>query len=74
MQLVSSRIVHFIDSESLEPGRARESLFRDNRTFVLYLSDSDYSSTSEERLISLGLREALIWLNEDYSDQGSFWN
>lgn len=74
MQLVSSRIVHFIDSESLEPDRARESLFRDNRTFVLYLSDSDYSSASEARLISLGLREALIWLNEDYSDQGSFWN
>jgi len=73
VQLVSSRIVHFIDSESLEPGQAREILFRDNSGFVLYLSDSDYSSASEERLISLELREALIWLNEGYSDQGSFW-
>jgi hypothetical protein len=73
MQLVSSRIVHFIDSESLEAGQAREILFRDNNGFVLYLSDSDYSSAAEERLISLELREALIWLNEGYSDQGSFW-
>jgi hypothetical protein len=74
MQLVSSRIVQLIDSESLEPGQAREILFRDSSGFVLYLSDSDYSSASEERLISLELREALIWLNEGCSDQGSFWN
>lgn len=73
MQLVSSRIVRFIDSVSLKAGSGREVLFRNSSGFILYLSDDDYSSAPEERLISLELREALIWLNEDYSDQGSFW-
>jgi hypothetical protein len=73
MQLVSSRIVRFIDSVSLEAGSAREVLFRNSSGFILYLSDNDYSSSPQERLISLELREALVWLNEDYSDQGSFW-
>ena len=72
LQLVSSRIVRFIDSLSLEAGTAREILFRNGSGFILYLSDDDYSPAPEERLISLELREALIWLNED-SDQGSFW-
>ena len=72
MQLVSSRIVRFIDSQSLEAGGAREVLFRNGSDFILYLSDDDYSSAPEERLISLELREALIWLNEG-SDHGSFW-
>lgn len=73
MQLVSSRIVRFIDSVSLEAGSAREALFRNSSGFILYLSNGDYSSAPEERLISLELREVLIWLNEGYSDQGSFW-
>ena len=72
MQLISSRIVRFIDSQSLEPGSAREVLFRNSSGFILYLSDDDCSSTSEERLISLELREALIWLNEG-SDHGFIW-
>ncbi len=33
MQLVSSRIVRFIDSQSLEPGSAREVLFRNSSGF-----------------------------------------
>ncbi|XIA64714.1 hypothetical protein ACFIOY_39015 [Bradyrhizobium sp. TZ2] len=74
MQLVSSRIVCFIDSQSLEAGEAREILFRDENSFILYLSDGKCSPASDERLISLGLREALIWLNEDCSDPGSFWS
>jgi hypothetical protein len=73
MQLVSSRIVRFIDSVSLEAGSVREALFRNSSGFILYLSDDDYSSAPEERPISLELREALIWLNEGYSDQRSFW-
>ena len=73
MQLVSSRIVHFIDSQSLEAGSAREVLFRNSSGFILHLSDDDDFSVPEERVISLELREALIWLNEGYSDQGSFW-
>ena len=68
MQLVSSRIVRFIDGDSLEAGTAHEILFRDSSGFILYLSDEDCSPDSKERIIPLELREALIWLN-----QGSFW-
>jgi hypothetical protein len=74
MQLISSRIVPFIDTQSLESGQAREVLFRDRRGFVLYLSDGDPSRDAEERVIALELREALIWLNEASHDQGAFWS
>jgi hypothetical protein len=73
LQLVSSRIVPFIHSGSLEASNAREVLFRSGSGFILYLSYDDCSKAPEERLISLNLREALIWLNEGYPDQGSFW-
>jgi hypothetical protein len=73
MQLVSSRMISFIDSQSLAPRRAREALFRtDGDRFVLYLSDG-MSSIAEERVIFLDLREALIWLNEPSEQHGSFW-
>ena len=72
MQLVSSRIVRSIDSQSTEAGSGREALFRNSSGFILYLAANDYSSAPEERLISLELREALIWLNEG-PDHGSFW-
>jgi len=71
MQLIFSRSVPFIDTQSLE---AREVLFRDDNSFVLYLTGGAPSSTAEERVISLGLREALIWLNETAQDCGSFWD
>jgi hypothetical protein len=74
MELVSSRTVPFIDSQSLAPGRAREALFRaDDDRFVLYLADDTSSSDGKERIIFLGLREALIWLNEPPEQSGSFW-
>jgi hypothetical protein len=74
MQLISSRAVPFIDSESLAPGLAREALFRtDGDRFVLYLADGESSSAGEERVVFLELREALIWLNEPCEQRGSFW-
>jgi hypothetical protein len=74
MQLISSRAVPFIDSESLAPGLAREALFRaGGDRFVLYLADGKSSSAGEERLVFLELREALIWLNEPCEQRGSFW-
>jgi hypothetical protein len=74
MQMISSRIVPFIDSQSLTLGNAREALFRDESGgFLLYLCDGEFSRAAEERLISLGVREALIWLNGPPQDQGSFW-
>jgi hypothetical protein len=74
MKLVSSRTIPFIDSRSLAPGQAREVLFRANGDrFVLYLADGNSSSAGDERVIFLGLREALIWLNEPPEQSGSFW-
>lgn len=74
MQLIFSRIIPFIDAQSLSVSHAREALLRDNRKgFVLYLSSGEPSSATEERVLFLEPREALIWLNEPLENQGSFW-
>jgi hypothetical protein len=74
MQLISSRTIPFLDSQSLAPVQAREALFRTSGDrFVLYLADGGPSSATEERVIFLDLREALIWLNEPPEQCGSFW-
>ena len=74
MQLISTRTIPFLDSHSLIACQAQEALFRiDESNFILYLADGGPSSTTEERVIYLGLREALIWLNENPQDHGSFW-
>ena len=75
MQMISSRIIPFIDVQSLAPGKVREALFRDeNVGFILYLWDDAQSSNMEERIIRLEPREALIWLNETAEDGGTFWS
>ena len=62
MQMIFSRKIPFLDDQTLAPGEAREALFRDERCgFILYLSDD--LAPSEERIIHLDAREALIWLN-----------
>ena len=74
MQMISSRSVDLLDAQSLAPDQAQEALFRvgDGR-FLLYLRDGEHASRTEERVIFLNLREALIWLNEPAQEQGSFW-
>jgi hypothetical protein len=75
MQLISSRIIPFIDTNSLLAGRAREALFRNNDgRFILYFTDASQPSPREERIVFLELREALIWLNEPDPEQGAFWS
>jgi hypothetical protein len=37
------------------------------------LSDGAPQSSRQERLIQLSLRQALLWLNEDQNEAGSFW-
>jgi hypothetical protein len=75
MQMIYSRIIPFLDVQSLTPGQAREILFRDvDNSFILYLSDDAAISNAQERIIRLEVREALIWLNEAPQDEGSFWN
>jgi hypothetical protein len=73
LQLISSRTIPFLDSQSLAPGQAREALFRTGGRFVLYLADGGPSLAGEERVILLDLREALVWLNERSEQLGSFW-
>jgi hypothetical protein len=75
MQMIFSRIIPFLDVQSLAPSQAREILFRDvDNSFILYLSDDTATSNAQERIIRLEMREALIWLNEAPQDEGSFWN
>ena len=72
MQMICSRIIRFLDAESLVPGQAREALFRDDDNgLILYLSGGT-PSTTEERVVRLEMREALIWLNEMPEDGESF--
>jgi len=74
VQLISSRTVPFIDTQSLSECHAREALLHDNRKgFILYLSSGAPPSVTEERVLFLGPREALIWLNEPAEERGSFW-
>lgn len=74
MQLISSRTIPSIDTQSLSESHAREALLHDNRKgFILYLSSGGPSSLTEERVLFLEPREALIWLNEPVEERGSFW-
>jgi hypothetical protein len=72
MHLIGSRIIAFLDSQSLAPRQATEALFRAEKGFVLYLSDG--APQSKEKVLFLETREALLWLNEDKDDLGSFWH
>jgi hypothetical protein len=73
MQLISSRTIASLDAHSLAPTEAKEALFRIDDGFLLYLSDGTTADGREERVVKLGLREALVWLNEEPQDAGSFW-
>ena len=73
MQMICLRNVDCLDTDSLAPYQAQEALFRDPHGFLLYLSKASSIGSKEERIVRLGTREAMIWLNEDALDQGSFW-
>jgi hypothetical protein len=73
MQLIASRMYPFIDSESLEEHKARDSLFRTNAgAFVLHLSSS-HGPNVGDRLVWLSCRAALIWINNSPEDFGAEW-
>jgi hypothetical protein len=74
MQLISSRTIPFLDSQSLAPRQAKEALFRSPNGFVLYLSDGAPQPRLKEKVIHLDTREALLWLGEDPDEPGSFWH
>jgi hypothetical protein len=52
--------------------RKRSSLSPTGRRLHLYLSDSDQIPSAEERIVRLDARSALLWVNEQPENQGSF--
>jgi hypothetical protein len=73
LRLICTRRVPCLDSDSLKRRQAKEALFRDGNRYVLYLTDGAPHPSCKERVISLTLREALLWLNESQNEAGSFW-
>ena len=74
MQLMVSRSYPAIDAETLTEYSAREALFRcDDGSFLLYMN-SERQRASEERILKLDCREALIWLNATTEAVGSYWH
>jgi hypothetical protein len=73
MELLFRRSIPALDIESLEYREAKEALFRNGNRFILYLSDGAPPPLCKERLISLSSRQALLWLNENQVEAGSFW-
>jgi hypothetical protein len=73
LQIVCSRTIPSIDEVSLALSVAKEALFRDDHGFILYLTKDVSIAPGDERILRLEAREALIWLNEESEDQGSFW-
>lgn len=73
IQMICLRNIPFIDADTLDVGGAREALFRERHGFLLYLSKDALSASREDRILRVGAREALLWLNEAKQDEGSFW-
>jgi hypothetical protein len=73
LQMICLRSIPAIDAASLAPFEAKEALFRDEQGFLLYLNKLSPSEPTEERIVRLGAREALLWLNEPPDNRGSFW-
>jgi hypothetical protein len=73
MDLLASRIYPFIDSRSLVEYQAHDTLFRmPDGAFLLHLSSSDRPA-DDDRLIWIGCRAALIWINADPEELGLEW-
>jgi hypothetical protein len=73
MQLLCTRTIPALHIDSLEILDAKEVLFRHGDCYFLYMSDGAPVACLRERLIKLSSRQALIWLNEDQAEAGSFW-
>jgi hypothetical protein len=63
MKLVLSRCHPIADAQTPTGYFAREALFRtDDGSFLLYIASEDKTGR-EERILFLGCRDALVWLN-----------
>ena len=74
MQLVASRRYPAIDAQTLTEYFACDTLFRiADGSYCLYMESKDQAE-SKERILLLGCRDALLWLNETVDAVGSHWH
>ena len=74
MQLMVSLSYSVIDMQTLAEYVARDALFRTvDGSYLLYMA-SGRQVGSEERILFLNCRDALIWLNEPDDARGSYWH
>ena len=74
MQLMVSRSYPVIDAQTLAEYVARDALFRTaDGSYLLYMA-SGRQVESEERILFLDCRDALLWLNETPDARGSYWH
>jgi len=69
LHLLASRSYPFLDSNSLEPCEARDTLFRFGDAFLLHMSAAD----AADRLVHLDARAALAWINAPAEEFGLEW-
>ena len=69
MERLHWRTIEYFDGDNLDARKAQEVLFRTRAGFVLYLSSDHQGPASEERIVRLDAREALLWLNETESSR-----
>ena len=74
MQLMVSRSYPVIDAQTLAEYVARDALFRTaDGSYLLYMA-SGRQVESEERILFLDCRDALLWLNETPDARGSYFH
>ena len=74
MQLMVSRSYPVVDAQTRAENVARDALFRTaDGSFLLYMA-SGRQIESEERILFLDCRDALLWLNETPDARGSYWH
>jgi hypothetical protein len=74
MRLMVSRSYPVIDAQTLTEYVARDALFRTaDGSYFLYMA-SGGRVQSEERILFLDCRDALLWLNEAPDALGSYWH
>jgi hypothetical protein len=72
IKLLASRTYPFLDSDALVERQARDTLFRmPDGSFLLHLSNDE--ATHEDRLVRIGSRAALIWVNANPEEFGIEW-
>ncbi len=72
MQIIASRSYPFLDAETLEGRRARDTLLRvGENEFLLHMTADD---GIEERLVWFDCRAALVWINQKEREYGIDWD